>query len=120
MKGVATAFDYTQGQPVSGYNETIAQTHHVQLTSNNLLGDYYGEKYGLYQSQLNFYIANNNTGGSASDLIFLGSDPVGAKTCGLTEVVFDGHLEATCYKYYGPYEIGDITTTVCIPWFISP
>jgi len=106
--GVAAFLDYTQGQEVSRYDQTIAEDHHRQLRSTTTM-----------------WVNPDASRKSASDLIFLGLDPTAGKTCGLTKVVLKGTLQASYWiiPYMGfpmhwDYHIGNIEITLCIPWFI--
>jgi hypothetical protein len=111
ISGTAVAFDYAKGQRVSNYNITVQQNNHLQLYA----------KPDPWWTQLFVEIDNNNTSGSAGDLIFLGLKPQSGKSCGLTEIVFTGLLKILCGVGSGfTVPIGTIHLTLCIPWFIWP
>lgn len=109
LQGLSTLIDYSEGQSVSDYTTTIEEDNHVQLQANEALC---------------IQLAND-TGGSCSDLLFLGLSPNGGKTCGLTEVVLSGTLVAEyfCFAMDGyhlidSYVLANVGITLAIPWFI--
>lgn len=64
---------------------------------------------------------------SQSDVAFLKLNPAAGGHCGLTKVVLQGTLKAVEWYIGGPgtgpipvwdHDIGNISITVCIPWFL--
>jgi len=116
IKGLAAIIKIVAGQHVSWlYDEILTEPNHYQLNRDEELPMSTSANDQPFCDQYE------------SDVIFFQLNPAAGKHCGLTKVVVHGRIDATHWTATGhaPFRepvwstyIGDITITICIPWFL--
>jgi hypothetical protein len=117
IKGLAAIIKIAAGQLVSClFDEILSESNHYQLNRDE---------------ELPISVCTNAPEGHSSryesDVIFFKLDPTAGKRCGLTKVVVQGRIDVTHWILTGhaPYMepvwstyIGNIKSTIYIPWFL--